>query len=312
MKRIIGFVVTAIVLLLTVGCSSQVESIDKKVIIAEQFGLAYAPLQIMKDKGYLDEELTDYEIEWVKLGNTTAIREAILADELDVGFLGIPPFLIGYDNGMEWGIFTGLSSSPLGLVSNDSSIKSLADISQTDRIALPQPGSIQHILLSMAAEREFGKSDYFDNQLVTMNHPDGMNALLSGSDIKLHYTSPPFLFEELKSPDLSIVIDGEECFSGDFTFIVGMTTKKFKENEVAYNALKESVSKAIQFMNDNPDETVEILCRYYDYDKETMKNYLYEQGIIYSTEVKGTEKFIEFMIKNSLLKQTISIEDIIW
>jgi len=312
MKKLVAVMVMVALMLMAVGCTEKVAEPQKKVVIAEQFGLAYAPLQIMKENGYLDKALPGYEIEWVKLGNTAAIREAILADALDVGFLGIPPFLIGYDNGMEWGIFTGLSSAPLGLVSNNPAIQTLEDIGRTDRIALPQPGSIQHILLSMAAEKTFGQADYFDKQLVTMKHPDGMNALLAGGDISLHYTSPPFLFEELKEEELSLVVDGNQCFGGDFTFIVGMTTKDFKEDQVAYDALVKAVEEAVQFMNENPDETVELLSNYYDYDKDVLKNYVYEQNIRYTTDVSGVETFVEFMMNNDLLKESIEVDDVLW
>ncbi len=72
-----------------------------------------------------------------------------------------------------------------------------ADFSPDDRIALPQPGSIQHILLSMAAEKQLGKHDVFDNQLVTMKHPDGMTALESFGRLK-----PDLIFLDVLLPRL--------------------------------------------------------------------------------------------------------------
>lgn len=296
-----------------IGCKIKADNeVEKKLIIAEQFGLAYAPVQIMKEKGFLDEELLDYEIEWLKLANTTAIREAILADKLDVGFLGIPPFLVGYEKGMDWKIFSALSSSPLGLVSSEERIKSIADIRATDRIALPQPASIQHILLSMAAKREFGDAKYFDKQLVTMKHPDGMNALLANSDVNLHFTSPPYLFEELKEDSTSLIIDGNECFGDDFTFIVGMTTKSLKEDDIAFNALNKSLEKSIKFINENKDESIDILLKYYDYDRETLSDYLYESGIVYTDKVKGLNSFIEFMNDAGYINEIYKEEELTW
>lgn len=312
MKKILRIILVITMCLACVSCHNRTGEDDKKIVIAQQFGLAYAPLQIMQAKGYLEEALPEYEIEWVKLGNTAAIREAILAESLDVGFLGIPPFLIGYENGMEWGIFTGLSSAPLGLVSSDQNIKTLEDIKASDRIALPQPGSIQHILLSMAAERTFGASDYFDQQLITMKHPDGMNALMSGREVTLHFTSPPFLYEELQADSLSLVIDGDTCFGGDFTFIVGMTTREFRENDLTYQALKEAVESSINFMETSPEESIAILQNYYDYDREKLKDYVYGNGIKYSTEVKGLEGFIDFMQNNGILENSIELEEILW
>ena len=156
------------------------------------------------------------------------------------------------------------------------------------------------------------QADYFDNQLVTMRHPDGMTALLAEGDVKLHYTSPPFLFEELKREELSLVVDGNACFGDDFTFIVGMTTKVFKEDTEAYTALVNGVKQAIEFMNDSPEETIEILSKYYDYDKAVLEDYVYQQGIVYTTDVQGMETFIKFMLENELLKNDIKVDDVLW
>jgi len=189
MKKL--FVVLLVILCL-VGCKEE----EKKLIIAEQYGLAYAPVQVMMSKGYLEEALPDYEIEWVKLGNTMAIREAMTADALDAAFLGIPPYIIGTDSGMNWGLFTGLSRAPVSLMGReDATLETIGD----GRIALPQPGSIQHILLSMAAERTFGDAKIFDNQLVTMKHPDGMQVLINGNEVDYHFTSPPYVFQEAEA-----------------------------------------------------------------------------------------------------------------
>jgi len=57
-----------------------------------------------------------------------------------------------------------------------SSIKSLKDFKPTDKIALPSPGSVQHILLAMAAEKELGSASALDQNLVAMAHPDGAAA----------------------------------------------------------------------------------------------------------------------------------------
>jgi len=314
MKKTMILILLIIAIYFTFSACAKNESDEdiKSIVVAEQFGLAYAPVQIMKEKGFLDEELKDYNIEWVKLGNTTAIREAMLADKLDVGFLGIPPFLIGYENGMDWKIFSGLSSSPLGLVSSDASIETIKDISNTDRIVLPQPGSIQHILLSMAAEKEFGDAKYFDKQLVTMKHPDGMNALLSKGDANLHFTSPPYLFEELKEEDTSLVISGDECFGENFTFIVGMTTNRMYEDKEGFEGLSNALAKSIKFINENREESIIILSSYYDYDIETLENYLYESGIVYKGDVDGVDTFIEFMNDAGYLKEVYKEEEVTW
>jgi NitT/TauT family transport system substrate-binding protein len=310
-KKLLIFVVI-FGLIFSVGCAKTSNDEKKKIIIADQFGLAYAPIQIMKEKGYLQEELKDYEIVWVKLGNAAAIREAMIADKLDIGFMGIPPFIIGFDKGTDWKIFSGLSSSPLGLVSNSERIKSLKDIRENDRIVLPQPGSIQHILLKMAADKTFNDSSIYDKQLLTMNHSDGMNILLSDKDVNLHFTSPPYLFEELQNDKIHLVIDSEEAFGGEFTFIVGVCDESVFNEKKEYNAFLKALDKSIVFVNNSHDETIDILSKYYDYDKEVLTNYIYENGIVYNSSVKGLDRFANFMNKEKMIDEKYLENELIW
>ncbi|MFW6281791.1 MAG: ABC transporter substrate-binding protein [bacterium] len=246
---------------------------DNSITIAEQYGLAYAPVQIMKDNKILEKHLgDDVKIRWKKLANTAAIREAMLAGEVDIGFIAIPPFLIGREKGMEWKIITGISMSPLGLMTYKKNIQNLADIGENDLIALPQPGSIQHILLAMAADKEFGDPTRFDDQLITMSHPDGMNALLSKREIAAHFTSPPYLFMESETKGIHQIISGKEAIGSEFTFIVGVCTEDFRNNNrQKYHSFIKSIRQSIDFVNNKQEDAVSILSNNYDLSREEIE-----------------------------------------
>lgn len=284
-----------------------------EIKIAEQYGLAYAPLQIMKTKGFLERELGEkYTVEWIKLANTAAIREAMLAEDLDVGFVGIPPFLIGLDQGMPWGIMTGLSISPVGLVTDDPNIQTLEDLLDKGKIALPQPGSIQHILLSMAAKKNLGKADIFDRQLISMKHPDGYQALLADTEVKAHFTSPPYLFQELDQPSTHLIVTGEEAAGEPFSFIVGVSQDSFLKNTKQYSAFMNALSQSIEYMQDFPEETVQILSERYGLEPAVIDDYLYHRGMIYQQEVVGLDHFISFMEQEGYISKHYSKEEVIW
>lgn len=310
MKKITYILLLNYLLIVLSGCGKSKET--DSLIIAEQYGLAYAPLQIMKEKGILEELLPETKIEWVTLPNTTAIREAMLSDKLDIGFVGIPPFLIALDNGMDWKIICGLSKNPSGLVTYDENIKGLSDFTEADKIALPQPGSIQHILLAMACEREFKNAKELDHLLVTMNHPDAFLSLKNKSTIKAHFTSPPYLFDELKDEGNHLVLSGKEAFGGDFTFIVGVCREKLYSNVNQYEALTKGLEKAMNFMIDEKEETNNILSKNYNIDKNIIGEYLNEEGMEYTNKVEGVEKFVSFMYENDFLKNNYLIKELIW
>ena len=68
---------------LSAGCKKQEQ---ESIGIAEQFGIAYAPLQIMKEKGFLERRLPGVQINWKQFGGPTGIREGMLNGEIDFGF----------------------------------------------------------------------------------------------------------------------------------------------------------------------------------------------------------------------------------
>lgn len=301
-------------LLWMAGCSGGKEESPAKPVlrVAEQYGLAYAPLALMRRTGVLEEALPGYRIEWVRLQNTAAIREAVLADQVDMGFMGIPPFLIGRDRGMEWKIFTALSEAPLGLVTWRSDLERLEDIGSGDRIALPQPGSIQHILLTMAARDRLGRADYYDNQLITLSHPDGMQALLARKEVAAHFTSPPYLMRELEEEDTRLLLTGREAMGGPFTFIVGAVTESFAaENPAALTGFRQALVATCRAMKAEPAEYAAILAEEYGLPAAELERYLKREDALFAPPLKGLDRFIAFMTEQGYLKKTLPPREVL-
>jgi NitT/TauT family transport system substrate-binding protein len=314
-KTVLCSLITVIVMLASCSARSPKEQKVEQVHplrIAEQFGLAYAPVTIARGLGFIEEELEALPLsgegavplQWLRLGNTASIREAALAGRVDAAFMGIPPFLISRGGGMKWKIAAALNQSPLGLVTWRDDLRSLEDFSGGDRIALPQPGSIQHILLAMAAERTMGAADIFDRQLVTLSHPDGMQALLARREVAAHFTSPPYLFLELREPDMHTVLSGEECFGGPFTFIITVATEELAlERPEVLQALLKGLERGMEYLSLEPEKSAEILSNLYRMETEDVLAMLRDPALLYRDEVLGLQQFIDFMIRTAYLPQ---------
>lgn len=290
---------------LITGCAGKRESLS----VAEQYGLAYAPVTIMKEKGFLEKRLPGVEIEWKQMANTTAIREAMVSGGLDIGFMALPPFLIGADKGMEWKILSGLSEVPVGLVTLEDDIASLKDFEDSDRIVLPQPGSIQHILLSMASERELGDARRFDNRIVTMTHPDGMGALLARGDVAAHFTSPPYLFMESEIAGAHVVLTGKEAMGEDFTFVAGVSTDSFSRAHGDWEtAFGKALAESMDFIENNPLEAAEILSKVYGLQADRIFEYITRDDMVYTPELKGLKAFHDFMVRQDMIGDLGDVE----
>lgn len=297
-----------------ISCSSKkAENTDNlEINIGYQFGTAYFPLEIIQINKIIEKKYPNATISWKQLGNTAAIREGMLSGDIDFGFMAIPPFLIGYDKGMNWKAFTGLSSVPSSLVVNSPSINTLADFTAQDKIALPQQGSVQHILLSMAADKAFNEPKKFDSMLLAMSHPDAMDILRTKNEIKGHFTTPPYTQMELKDKDMKIILESNEAFGEEFTFIIGAGKIENETDIKKVKILNEAIKDALIYIEANPEESAAIFSDKYNMTIPESKDFMNMEGVKFNQEIKGVNRFSEFMNKVEYISKAYNEKEVIW
>lgn len=285
------------------------QTAPKTLTVAEQFGLAYAPLQIMKEQQLLEKALPGVTIRWVQMGGPTAIREGMLAGQIDIGFMGIGPMLIGVDTGMDWKAFTALSSNEVAFMTNRDDIHTLADIKSTDRIAILSPGCTQHILLCMAAKQQLGNAMAFDTQLVSLSHPDAMSAMLAGTEIALHVATPPYSELEQES-GMHKILTGEDVMGRNFTFICGVAMSDLYQNRrVQYDAVLLCLQQAINTINSDLPAAAKHFAPEYGVAQEMLLEAMHYNGSIYGTALSGVDTLAAAMVEMGLLGQAPTAAD---
>lgn len=309
------FIILCIVTILLTGCAKEKKEVSitkDKIRIAKQFGLVYAPLMIA-EKNNLFEKY-DLEVEWMTLGSGGAVREALTAGQLDAAFMGIPPFLIGWDKGVPAKIAAGYAVVPVSLVTYDPDIKDIGDFKPEHKIALPSPGSIQHILLSMGLEKKGLDPKFLDENIVALPHPDGAQALQAKKDVIAHFTTPPYLFEELSWPGYREILDGFEAFGTDFNFNVALVTEKYrKENPRGYASFIMGLNEAMDWVNQNRRETAKLLAPEFNIEEEKLFEYLKADKVNFTTSPYGLMGFAEFMQKAGYIsKVPQNLSEIAW
>ncbi|MGI5839898.1 MAG: ABC transporter substrate-binding protein [bacterium] len=285
---------------------------NETICIAGQFGLVYAPLMVAKDRNLFDKY--GLTVEWKEYGSGGAVREALTSGDIDVGFMGIPPFLIGWDKGVPAKVAIGFACCPVTLISYDPEITSIEDFQTDDKIALPSPGSIQHILLAMHAENSLGDPTALDDQLIALPHPDGTSAMLAKKDINAHFTTPPYSFQQLTEPDYHIVLSDREAFGSDFSFNVGLVTEQYHDaHPRGYASFVMAINEAMAWINENPYEAAELLSPHFNLDAATTLKYMTWEGMNYTTAPYGLLGFADFMQKAGYLtKVPEKLSDIAW
>jgi NitT/TauT family transport system substrate-binding protein len=142
-----------------------------------------------------------------------------------------------------------VQSMPFLLVTNSPNVKSVRDLSQTDRIALPAVKvSAQAIALQLAAAKEWGQAEYarLDALTITRSHPDAATAIMSKStEINTHYAVAPYYQYELAVPGIRTILKSYDTFGGPVTNGVMIMSKAFydtnpKSCAAVYGALDEA------------------------------------------------------------------------
>ena len=285
------------------ACGGGDETADgkTKLTIAHQYGIAYAPLEVMKQQKLIEKHYDGVEVEWSTLNSGSAINEGFLSGDIDVGAMGVGPAVTGVTSGVPYKICSNMSAQPHKIMTNNPNIKSLKDITD-EKIALVNIGSIQHILLAMAAKEQLGDAHALDENIAAMAHPDGMSSLISGS-VDCHLTTSPYVFKEAEEDGITEVEALESVWPSGNSFIVAVASTDLQENNPElYDAVVAALAEAIDYINNNTAEAAEMLCEAEDVDAATMEKWLTDKDCVYSTETKGVMDMANFMAEEGFLE----------
>lgn len=310
MKKILALLLGLSMLVCFASCGGSDVVQTETLTIAYQGGIGYAPIHVMEAEKLIEENYDgEIEVEFVKLDSGAAINEGIIGGTIDIGCMGVAPAISGVSAGIPYKIISNLCSQSHGLMSNDKSIKTLKDIKSEDKIALVNTGSIQHILLAMAAEKELGDPHALDNNIQAMAHAEGMAALESGT-VKLHLTSSPFIYQERKNDKYVELTEINKVWDSGNSFLVATASTQLAENEKLVNAVNNAFEDAFEFINENKDELAEIEKEYLDLDIETVKEYLSEKDCQFFGELKGAETMADFMYRAGFITKEVTIDQL--
>jgi NitT/TauT family transport system substrate-binding protein len=284
--------------------------------IAQQFGIAYLPLIVASEKGLIEDEakalgIAPPKIEWLRLSGAASMNEALISGGLDFATAGITPMILTWDKTRTTAKIIGvaaLGSMANILTTNNPNIKTLADFTEKDRIALPSVKvGFQPIVLQMAADKAFGKYDKLDELTVSMPHPDATAQILSGrSEITAHFTSPPFSQQQLASGKVHQVLNSYDVLGGPHTFnVVYSTTKFVNDNPKTIQAFVRGLDRANEWIKANPKDAAALYIKAENskLSSDFVEGIIRDKDVNFTTIPEGAQKFADFEAKVGLIKQ---------
>ncbi|NAS65022.1 nitrate ABC transporter substrate-binding protein, partial [Pseudomonas syringae pv. actinidiae] len=223
---------------LVAPASAQAEG---EIRIAEQFGIVYLLLNVVRDQQLIEkhgkQDGLEIKVDWTQLSGGSAVNDALLSGSIDIAGAGVGPLLTIWDRThgkQNVKAVASLGNFPYYLVSNNPNVKTIADFTEKDRIAVPAVSvSVQSRYLQFAAAKLWGDKEYarLDKYTLSLPHPDAAASLIAGgTELTGHFSNPPYQDQELKNPNVHVVLNTYDLFGPNSPTVLFATEKFRNEN----------------------------------------------------------------------------------
>src|SRR5215471_15126939 len=137
-----------------------------EITVAQQYGVSFLPLMLMEKDKLIEKHaasagLAGLKVSWAKVAGPSAMNDGLISGSLHFAAQGAPSLITLWDktNGQIKGV-SAMTTYPLYLVTRNPNVKSVKDLSEKDKIAVPSiKVSTQAIMLQMVAAREYGEAN---------------------------------------------------------------------------------------------------------------------------------------------------------
>jgi NitT/TauT family transport system substrate-binding protein len=263
MKKILCAMLS-IALLWTANATAEI----REVVISKQYGLGFLPLIVLEEQHLIEKHaraagLGEVKTQWATFGGGSVANDALLSGNAHIVGGGVAPFERLWDKTQgKVKALASLNEAPIIFASNNPAVKSVRDLGEKDRIALPSVKvSVQALALQIATAKAFGLKafDRFDHLTVAMKHPDALVALTGGrSEITGHIGLEPYSTLELEHPKIHAVFNSFEILGPHSTNLIWTTEAFYRENPKLARAIVAALDEADRWIVAHPDQAVQL------------------------------------------------------
>jgi NitT/TauT family transport system substrate-binding protein len=303
------FIQSLLVAALTASASLAAQA-EGQIRIAQQFGVVYLLLNVAQEQKLIEKygkaAGVDVKVEFVRLSGGSAVNDALLSGQIDIAGAGVGPLLTIWDRTKDKQNVKGVASLgnfPYYLVTNNPAVKTIADFTDKDRIALPAVGvSVQSRVLQLASAQRWGQDQFnrLDKLQVAVPHPDATAAIIKGgTEITGHFGNPPFQNQSLAAnPNARIVLNSYDVLGGPSSATVLYATEKFRsENPKTYRAFVAALDEAAKYITANPEGAADIYLRVNEgqLDRKLLISIIKNPEVQFKLTPENTFKLATFM-----------------
>ena len=266
MKKYLWIVLGALFFLGACGVGANDSSGDKekeKIVLGYFPNLNHAPALVAKEKELYEAHLgDDVEIEYMTFSGGSDFMTALAAGEIQGGLVGPGPAMNSYISGVDVQLIAASSTGGTVIMSRkDSGIEKPEDITDATFIS-PHVGCTHNVQFETYMKEELGTTSSRTGG--TMNHVTGKPAqyttMFENGDVDVATAPEPWASVLEAEQDANVVIDTPEvAFGTTLPAAIFVTSEEFiDESSDTVQKLIDAHEEAIDFINDNPDDAIDI------------------------------------------------------
>jgi NitT/TauT family transport system substrate-binding protein len=280
--------------------------------LARQYGISHLAMALMDQLQLVQHQaekagLQDLKVTWSRFSDGPGMNEALLSGNLDIANGGLTALIVLWDKSK--GAYVGLSalSSMPAVMMTRSSINSVKDFKESDRIALVSRVSMQAIILRMLVADAYGKDQFskLDHLTVPLPHPDAMGALLSGkSEIDAHFTAAPY-YQQETTAGLHRALSSYGILGGPATYSVVWTSRKFiEQNPKTTQVVLAAIQEATDIIKNDPKRAAEAYLKAEDSSltADAVEAIIKDPENVFTMTPQNVMKFVNFMTETGTVK----------
>ncbi|ALX50257.1 aliphatic sulfonate ABC transporter substrate-binding protein [Lentibacillus amyloliquefaciens] len=268
MRKFLGLLAISIILILAAcgGGSSEAsgnnDSESETVTIGYFPNLNHAPAMVAKQKEmYKDHLGENVNIEYQTFPDGATFMKALAAGEIEGGLVGPGPAMNSFISGVEAQIIGASSTGGTVIVSRDGSgIKSWEDVEGKTFIS-PRVGCTHNVQFEtymkergITSERTGGSMKHVTGE------PARYQSMFENGDVDVATAPEPWASVMEAEVDANVVIPTSEISFGKTLPAAVMVTSDdmVENNSEQVQKLVDAHKEAVQYINDNPDEAIDI------------------------------------------------------
>lgn len=326
-------VVMGIMMTSMVGCGSSSKTIEENVATTEttetgDIDLSQSTLDeltithvtsplnvpsiIQKTNNVFAEEFNKHgkavEVNYAEITSGAEQTQALASGDVDVLYaVGGTSVVSAAANGADIKILNMYSRSPEAfcMYSQDDTIKSAEDL-RGKTVAGPAGTNLHQLLV---AYLEKAGMTIEDINYVSMSIPDA-KAALDGGSVDAALVAGPTAYKA-KQQGYNLVTNGQGLT--DAVIAVAVTEDFYNEHKAELEVLVDAQESIIDYINENHDETMEIVASELDLEKEAVEEMFTQYD--FNTEVteedrKAFQNVADFMYETEMIEEPINTEEL--